>query len=263
MRPLVAFVKQFLIPGSLTFLIAGLVVALLLLSSGPTALPWGRAVLVLLLVLYWLLSLPAVAHALIEWLQQGHETLTASDAEALETRVLVVVGNGTVHYTSGRFASHQLTRRSTFCAFEAARLYPLIRPDWIVATGGSGSSSAEGSSEAELLRDMMVKCLVPEDRILLESTSTTTDEQVSNVLQLLGERGLGGVVVVVTTPAHMSRVMKLFRVRGVQAVASVTPDLRYDEGRTGWQRWWPNGAALIGSQSALYEGLAHVYWALK
>src|SRR5580765_2310495 len=207
MRPLVTFVKQFLIPGSLTFLIAGLVVGLALLSAGPMAALWGRAWLAALLVLYWLLSLPAVSHALLDWLQQGYKTL-ATPHDAHGANVLVVVGNGCVHYTAGPFASHQLTRRSTFCAFEAARLYPLIRPDWIIATGGSGDSPAKGSSEAELLRDMMVKCLVPADRILLESTSTTTDEQVSNVLQLLRQHGVGGPMVVVTTPAHMSRVMK-------------------------------------------------------
>jgi hypothetical protein len=72
-------------------------------------------------------------------------TLTAGDAHG--ANVLVVVGNGSVHYTAGAFASHQLTRRSTFCAFEAARLYPLIRPDWVVATGGAGDSSEKGSSK--------------------------------------------------------------------------------------------------------------------
>jgi uncharacterized SAM-binding protein YcdF (DUF218 family) len=262
MRPLVAFVKQFLIPGSLTFLIAGLVVGLALLSAWPMAALWGRAWLAALLVLYWLLSLPAVSHALIDCLQQGYRTL-ATPHDAHGANVLVVVGNGCVHYTAGPFASHQLTRRSTFCAFEAARLYPLIRPDWVIATGGAGDSSEKAPSEAELLRDMMVKCAVPADRILLESASSTTDEQVSNVLQLLERHGIGAPMVVVTTPAHMSRVMKLLAERGVKAIASVTPGLRYDEGRTGWRRWWPSGAALIGSQSALYEGLAHVYAALK
>ena len=262
MRPLVAFIKQFLIPGSLTFLIAGLAVGLILLSAGPIAALWGHAWLASLLVLYWLLSLPAVSHALIAWLQHDYKTLvTATDAHG--ANVLVVVGNGCVHYVAGSFASHQLTRRSTFCAFEAARLFPVIRPNWVVATGGSGDSSEKGSSEAELLRDMMVKCRVPADRILLESASTTTDEQVSNVVQLLKRQGAEGPIVVITTPAHMSRVMKVFSSQGVHAIASVTPELRYDEGRSGWRRWWPSGGALIGSQSALYETLAHVYSALK
>ena len=77
------------------------------------------------------------------------------------------------------------------------------------------------------------------------------------------QRDVDGAIVVITTPAHMSRVMTLFNNRGVKAIPSVTPGLRYDEGRTGWRRWWPSGSALIGSQSALYEALAHVYWALK
>ena len=262
MRALAAFVKHFLIPGSLTFLIAGLVVGVILLSSGPTGALWGRVWLMSLLVMYWLLSLPAVAGALVAWLQQGHKTLTVPN-DALGAKVLVVVGNGSVHYAAGSFASDQLTRRSTFCAFEAARLHPLIHPDWIVATGGVGGENRNAVPEGELLRDLMVRCLVPAERILVESASTTTEEQVSNVLKVIAQRQLAGPIVVVTTPAHMSRVMKLFTARGARAIPSVTPELRYDEGQTGWRRWWPNRAALIGSESALYEALAHVYCALK
>jgi uncharacterized SAM-binding protein YcdF (DUF218 family) len=105
--------------------------------------------------------------------------------------------------------------------------------------------------------------MVPAERILLELASTTTDEQVSNVVQLLSRQGVDGPIVVITTPAHMSRVMKVFSSQGVHAIASVTPELRYDGGHIGWRRWWPSGAALIGSQSALYEALAQVYSALK
>jgi hypothetical protein len=53
--------------------------------------------------------------------------------------------------------------------------------------------------------------------------------------------------------------MALFRARGIDAVPSVTPDLRYDEGRTGWRRWSPSTAALRGSESAMYEFLALIY----
>jgi hypothetical protein len=63
----------------------------------------------------------------------------------------------------------------------------------------------------------------------------------------------------VTTAAHMARVMSLLTSHGVDAVPSVTPDLRYDEGRAGWGRWRPSMAALRGSESAMYEYLALVY----
>ena len=56
--------------------------------------------------------------------------------------------------------------------------------------------------------------------------------------------------------------MNLARTAGLDAVASVTPELRYDDGRTGLGRWWPSFAALAGSQSAVYEYLAQIYHAV-
>jgi hypothetical protein len=56
----------------------------------------------------------------------------------------------------------------------------------------------------------------------------------------------------------MSRVMSLAQMHGIRAVASVTPELRYDGGRRGVGRWWPSPAALVGSESAMYEYLARI-----
>ena len=57
--------------------------------------------------------------------------------------------------------------------------------------------------------------------------------------------------------------MTWFVAQGIDAMPSVTPDLRYDEGRTGWARWWPSMAALRGSESAMYEYLALAYLRLR
>jgi uncharacterized SAM-binding protein YcdF (DUF218 family) len=251
-------VKRMLIPGSMTFLLVGVAIGVVLLNAGATALLWGRVWLTTLIGLYVLLSLPAVAHALILNLQQQHGTVaTASDADG--ATVLVVVGNGSVHYAAGEFTSDQLTRRSAFCVFEAARLFQLIHPTWVIATGGIAGSHARARPESELIRDELIRCGVPGERILLESASRTTEQQVANVIRLLEHRGVIGPIVVVTTAAHIARVMHLFQARGARAIPSVTSELRYDEGRTGWRRWYPSFAALRGSESALYEYLAQMY----
>jgi hypothetical protein len=39
----------------------------------------------------------------------------------------------------------------------------------------------------------------------------------------------------------------------------VVTELRYDDGRTGWKLWCPREAALLGSESAIYEYLALTY----
>jgi len=251
-------VKRALIPGSMTFLIVGLAIGVVLLNAGATALPWGRLWLTALFAVYIVLSLPAVAHGLIRSLQQPYGTISTAD-DARLAKIIVVVGNGSVHYAAGRFASDQLTRRSAFCVFEAARLFALIHPDWVIAAGGVAGADPSARAESELLRDELIKCGVPGERILLESTSRTTEQQAANVIALLDRRGISGPLVVVTTAAHVARVMQLFEARGASAVPSVPAELRYDEGRTGWRRWCPSFAALRGSESALYEYLAQLY----
>jgi uncharacterized SAM-binding protein YcdF (DUF218 family) len=261
MSGFVAIVKRFLIPGSMTFLIVGFAVGVVLLNSG-LPLRWGRVWLTSLLVVYWLLSLPVTAHALIQTLQHRYGSIGTA-RETAGARVLVVVGNGAVHYRVGDSRIDQLTRRSVYCVFETARLYRLVDPAWVVATGGGGETDDQARPESELMRDELARLQVPADRILVESTSRTTDEQVANVARLLAHRGLGGPILVVTTGAHMPRVMKLFHDQRIKAIPSVSPELRYDDGRTAWRRWYPSAAALRGSESAIYEYLARGYAAVR
>jgi uncharacterized SAM-binding protein YcdF (DUF218 family) len=242
----------------MTFLVLGLCVGVILLHADPRVRWLGDAWFIALVAVYWLLSLPAVAHALISRLQHKHGTID-TPAAAGGARVIVVVGNGSYSYADGRFIIDQLTRRSAFCVFEAARLYGLLQPDRVIVSGGFGTAGTRARPESELMRDELVRFNVPFDRIVLESTSRTTDEQAANVARLLREKDGLARAVVVTTAAHMPRVMALFRARGIDAVPSVTPDLRYDEGRTGWRRWSPSTAALRGSESAMYELLALIY----
>jgi uncharacterized SAM-binding protein YcdF (DUF218 family) len=257
----VGIVKRFLIPGSMTFLMAAFTVGVIMIDSGGLTMRLGRAWLTSLLVLYWLLSLPVTAHALI-WKLQHRYGAVGSTQESAGARCLVVVGNGAVHYKTADFRIDHLTRRSAFCVFEAARLYRLIDPPWLVTTGGSADADDHARSEGELMRDELVRLRIPADRILVESTSRTTDEQVANVARLLEDRGLGGPILVVTTGAHMPRVMKLFGDRRIDAIPSVPMELGYDDGRTAWRRWYPSAAALRGSESAIYEYLARGYAAV-
>jgi uncharacterized SAM-binding protein YcdF (DUF218 family) len=162
-------------------------------------------------------------------------------------------------YTDGHFTSDQLTRRSTFCVFEAARLYRLLQPVDVIVSGGAPTLGSAACAEADLLRDELVKLGVPGERISADAASRTTEEQAVNIARLLRQRNPRASAVVVTTAAHMPRVMRLFAAQAIDAIPSVTPDLRYDEGRTGWTRWWPSTAALRGSESAMYEYLALVY----
>ena len=256
MQQFTTFVKQWLIPGSMQLLFLGIVIGVLLLNAGWPMQVLGHAWLTALGVMYWCLSLPAVAAALIARLGSRYGTINDPHT-ATGARVLVVVGNGNVHYTDTRHSVDYLTRRSAFCVFEAARVQALLHPELVIATGGAAGHPA-ARPESELMRDLLETCGVPAEQIIAEARSQTTDEQVTNVLAIVAERNISGPLIVVTTSAHMTRVVSLFETRGAHVLPSITPELRYDDGRTGWRRWWPSMAALTGSASAMYEYLANV-----
>ncbi len=224
----------------------------MLLNAGTRSETLGRTLLTTLAAVYWVLSLPAVSAPFSRW-TSGDARAIASADEARGVRTLVVLGNGSVHYTDGRRHVDYLTRRSVFCAFEAARVYAMCVPELVIASGGSHG----GRSEAELLRELLVHFGVPQNVVTLEDRSQTTAEQVQAIRAIVGE-AVSRPLIVVTTPSHWPRVRSLFERIGLPVVPSITPELRYDEGQAGWRRWWPSQAALAGSAAASYELLARV-----
>lgn len=256
-----SIVKQWLVPGSTALLFAGVIGSAMLLVAGPSTHGYGQFLIVVLALLYWVLSLPAVAAALIAGLGTRFGRVDASARER-GIRVLVAIGNGSVHYTDGRQHVDYLARRSVYCAFEAARVFALLGPELVITTGGP-PGPPPAKTEAELLRDLLVGFGVPGGAIVVEGVSKTTEQQVDHVLALIAERHINGPVAVITTTAHMTRVAALFTARGVAIVPSVTPELLYDDGRTGVGRWLPSMSSLIGSSSAMYEYLANLQRTLR
>jgi uncharacterized SAM-binding protein YcdF (DUF218 family) len=260
-QAMASVVKAALVPGSTAFLLLGLCAGVFLLYRGHRAITVGRLWLTVLSVTYVLLSLPPVSSALVSGLQGRYSSLSDKPA-ARGARVVVVIGNGAVTHSAGGRELHQLARRTAFAVLEAERLYRLLEPEWIVASGGIPNPSTQHKPESEMMRDELVRLGVPSERILLESSSRTTAEQLSNVARILSEKGLGGPSVLVTTPAHARRAMSGAAAHRLDVIPSVTMELRYGTGETGWKQWRPSVDALRGSESAMYEYLAFLYYRL-
>lgn len=256
MESIEAIVKT-AIPGSVTFLFWGLVAGGVLLYAGPRGARWGRRGLTLLAICYYLLALPGVSSALIGGVQGPYATAEhAADAKGADT--IVVIGNGVSSFLSRGRSLDQPARRTAYAVLEGARLFDLLQPNWIVASGGIADPAVQSRSESEVIRNELVALGVPGDRIAMDAESHNTREQVANVVRLLDEKRIRTPVLVVTTPAHMRRVMFFFRRYPIEVVPSVAADLQYASWVKGWRRFWPNVGALRGSESAMYEYLALV-----
>lgn len=253
-------VAKLLVPGSMSFLVLALSVGLVL-SSGPRGMHrWGRRWLIALAALYVALSTPLVCSGLLGGLSRGYARLVDA-RNATGATAVVVVGNGVVTYGADGRALHQLTRRTAYCVLEAARLYKLLAEPWVIASGGIADSASQREPESDVMRAGLIELGVPAERILLESTSRNTREQVINVAALLRPRRFEHVVVV-TSPASMWRTLALFEKLGLPAVPSVS-SLRYGGPSGTLWRFVPSLDALRGSEAASYEYLAFLYYWLR
>jgi uncharacterized SAM-binding protein YcdF (DUF218 family) len=250
-------VKSFLVPGSISFLVAGLVVGVALLYCGERARRWGRAWLTVLLVVYAFLSTPLGADWVAAPLVRGFTPVTtAEQARGLDTVVVLSTG-GEVYRAYGEEIS-EMGKSTSFNALEAARLYRLLAPATVIASGGIVTPGGRREPEAEVLAGGLGRLGVPRERIVLEAQSRTTREQAVNVAGILAKRRVRRFLLV-TTADHMPRANAAFRELGLQPVPSVS--LYAQSTPPGlWHRLRPGIESLKQSDWACYEYLARVYY---
>ena len=249
-------IKAFLIPGSLWCLLIGLTACLVVAHLWRAV--RGRAIwaLTVLASLYWLLSLPPVSDRLAT-LFDPQSGRPRSAQELSSASAIVVLGSGVHSYRASERDITVLSDESVLNALEAARVYRMLQPVAIIASGGIADPRIERVPESETLRDALVRIGVPSDHILLESMSRTTHEQALNVAPLLKARHWERFALV-ASPMHMPRAAATFRAQGVDplpAVARFRSDPLVETAP-----WRPSDAALGVSRRALYDYLAWVYY---
>lgn len=112
-------------------------------------------------------------------------------------------------------------------------LYEQDLAGWLVFTGGFGGEGAR-FAESEVARRYAIERGVPEERILIETVSRTTHENLQQAALLMQERGLRSAIVV-SDPLHMARALRQARGQGIEALGSATPTTRFRSLESRWQ----------------------------
>ncbi|MCD7840675.1 MAG: YdcF family protein [Erysipelotrichaceae bacterium] len=94
----------------------------------------------------------------------------------------------------------------------------------IMMTGGI----AEGNelSDAYQAKQYALSCNVPDNDILLEETSTITQENLENAKAIMDKYNYT-TAIIVSDPLHMKRAMAMAKDAGITAYSSPTPTTRY------------------------------------
>ena len=260
MDTVVEFIKDIFIPGSVAFLLLGLVVGVLLLYLGDRTAKWGRRWLVLLAVVYVFMSIPLISNQLVGGLSAGfspiEEVALVSDAEAI-----VVLGGGGATYQAGEQYTTALSESSTLRALEAARIYDMLEDPWVIVSGGLNSRAGLLDPESEPLRESLTKLGIPRENILLDSESQNTYEQGINVPPLLETKNIDSFILI-TSPVHMRRSLLVFQKVGLDPYPGISTQQSESQAAP-TQSIIPDEDALVQSKAAMREIMALIYYALR
>jgi uncharacterized SAM-binding protein YcdF (DUF218 family) len=253
--------KTSLIPGTLSFLLFGLTIGVLLAYGPRQARRIGIPLLAALALGYWIASVPIVGDALATRFHArdaGQVTLT----DISGAKAIVVLGAGIrTSYKAGGHVVPIPDPQTIYNAIEAARIYHLLADSVpVIASGGKQPNRSDEEVESLILKEWLVRGGVPEDRILLESGSRNTREQAKLVAPLLKANQWERFVLV--TPAVQGpRAAAVFRLEGVDPISAAAPFS--SDTQPAAARWLPALGSLRVTERATYDYLAWAYYWMR
>ncbi|NIM92563.1 MAG: hypothetical protein GTO18_02460 [Anaerolineales bacterium] len=251
------FIKDYLIPGSSTFLVLGLILGVIILYFGKRGRKVGIAWLTVLAVVYWFLSTPLGASGLEAGLSFGYEPLEDS-AEVQEAQAIVILGGGSVNLVSRGETMSLLVSESALRAMEGMRLYKMLDEPMVIVSGGSNPFLGGGTPESEMMAELLIDSGIPEEKIIQESSSQNTRDQAQKLEPIMEELGVEKFILV-TSPLHIRRSTAVFKAQGLSPIPGPSASLNevYEETGLGI---FPSWIALDASRAAMREFMALGYY---
>jgi uncharacterized SAM-binding protein YcdF (DUF218 family) len=168
-----------------------------------------------------------------------------------------VLGGGSATFRARGEQVDLPTPQSALAALEGARLHRLMPTALVIVSGGRPLPDRQLAPESAALRDVLIRLGVTPDRIVEESQSRTTHEQAINMGPLLKRHQVQRFVLV-ATPLHMWRAVRMFRREGLDPIPAPAA-VESEPLRNARNNWLPSASALRVSEAALYHYFAIVY----
>lgn len=203
------FLPQFIYPLSLSALL--LFLALLIHRRKN----WHRRILLLALIILWLGGNNYVSHQLVRSLEWRY--LPETDIPSAEA--IVLLGGGTLPQVYPR-PTIELNGAGDRVIY-AGRLYNRGKAPVILVSGENLPWTSSPTSPADEMRELLVMIGVPEEAILMESTSKNTYENALYSREMLQQKGIHRILLV-TSAMHMPRSVMVFMEQGIDVIPAPT-----------------------------------------
>jgi uncharacterized SAM-binding protein YcdF (DUF218 family) len=218
----------------------------------------GRFLLLLGMVLLVALSLKPVANLLTYPLECRYRQ---PSSEALGTLDIVAVLGGGIHPSCSLRQEAELSAHSYPRFYHGVRVFRQTNAGLLAFCAGPARTSTE--SEAETMKAMAVRLGVPTERILAETQSRDTFENIANLARLL-PAGQGRRIGLVTSAIHMWRSQRVFAQQFPHdTIVPIPAYYAYDP--TGWrvESIVPSAGSLEQSSMALHEWIGLLWYSLR
>jgi uncharacterized SAM-binding protein YcdF (DUF218 family) len=250
------FVRFFFSIGGLMSVLA---VGFVWLSARPKQLAPARFIVAVLAAFAVVAMYPA-SHAVASFLAAGYRPLERKDVPAGRTAI-VILGSGS--FVARDWDDNRVSAAdpaSADRALEAARVYRLIDPEWIISSGGAVGSMDPDAPSGKMMADVLIRLGVPSSRILLELDSQTTHDEAVIVKSMLDRLQIEHVVLV-TSEVHMWRSVGTFRAVGLETIPAIA---RSSHSAAPWNiNFIPSEKGLQQTQDVTHELLGIGYYAAR
>lgn len=220
---------------------------------------WGRGLLLLSLLSFWLLATEPVRDMLLNPLEQAHGSLQLDQLSTQEKYAIVLLGGGIYEkapeYGGLDSLSHFAMMRTIYAADLALKTGFDVYP-----SGGAVFSDAT-ESEAKVMQRWLIQFGVAEASIHLDTEARNTWENAVNTKALLDAKGISSIILV-TTAWHMPRSVWSFEAQGLHVIAAPC-DYKVKREPYGLRSYLPHWSVFADSCDALHEYLGMIWYRLK
>jgi uncharacterized SAM-binding protein YcdF (DUF218 family) len=218
----------------------------------------GRIGVACAAILVFLMSIPALPYAVLQTFANGYRPFSANDMP--DARVIVLLGAGTTTVLGRDQDLQVLTPVAASRVLEAARVFRLLNRPSLISSGGVRRPSKANRPSAIGMRDALVSLGVPAERIIVESSSTTTRDEAVIVASMLRTLGVESCVLV-TSQSHMPRAQRAFQAQGVRTTPAVAPDYSPNfPDDAGFGRYRPDREGFRLSSALIHEWGGYLYY---
>src|SRR5262245_40859070 len=220
----------------------------------------ARRLIVLVIAFYAFLSFYGISHRFVAALSSAYKPFGASDVPQGPTAIIVLGSGG---YTIRDWAGNELSTPDAYAAsraLEAARVYRLVDPAHVVASGGKVSPRQSSEATGEIVRQTLVRLGVPNDRLETQLTSRNTHDEAVFDSALVRKLGMAHVVLV-TSDYHMWRSVGAFRAAGMEVIPAISRD---PLPALFWDEWLVPGERGLREASVFaHEAFGIIYYWLR